>query len=260
MRFQPVLRTCFGLRCMSTRFGARPKHLPIPYAHFESETTASVQFGVTYPDGVRNRKRANVEDTWEHEMRTPRGGVVWAASTTRGVPVGERFLLRPPEDFSTAFAGSLSLGNNAASLSRRTTRPYQLQNSPNRAASPGPTVGVEDGWWPSADSPRYSPRDVAQADSPRFGPSSRFPIPPAGQHPNANESMHMARHSPAFSEELSKLKRQRAAAQNRTPWPQQLGTNGLPLATRLLGGGPSSPGASPRKSWLSSLLPTNAKY
>ena len=301
-----------------TRFSARQNKSqlmgPAPYAHFESETTSSVQFGPNYQNGVDPRKSAAdfLDDFPEHDgtprgraelagqiaaqlearraqykMPTPRGGVDWADprastdATTRGVPIAGRGLLRVHGDESFAFSGSLSLGNGDAVAfpPSRTTR-HDMRSSPPKAAflSPvGPTAGVENGWTPSADSPRNSPRVVAEEDSPRFGPSSRFPIPPAGQHPNAHESMHMARGSPAFAEEMSKLRRQRAAAQTRSPRPQQLALDGQSsLATALLGGGPSTPpsasfrstwgaasavhGASNRMSRLNSLLPTIAKY
>lgn len=298
-----------------TRFSTRQNKSqlmgPAPYAHFESETTSSVQFGPNYQNGVDPRKSANTEDILEHDgtprgraelagrtaaqlearraqykMPSRRGGVDWAdprASTdgdTRGVLIAGRGLVRVHGDESFAFSGSLSLGNGDAVAfpPSRTTR-HNQRSSPQKAAflgPAGPTAGVENGWTPSADSPRNSPRVVAEEDSPRFGPSSRFPIPPAGQHPNAHESMHMARGSPAFAEEMSKLRRQRATVQIRSPRPQQLALDGQSsLATALLGGGPSSPpSASFRSTWGAasavpgasnrmtrmSLLPTDAKY
>ena len=303
-----------------TRFSARQNKSqlmgPAPYAHFDSETTSSVQFGPNYQNGVDPRKRPEdfLDDIPEHDgtprgraelagqmaiqleerraqykmnMPTPRGGVDWAdprASTdnwARGVPIAGRALVRVRGDESFAFAGSMSLGNgDAVAFPPSRTKRQDQRSSPKKSAflgPAGPTAGVENGWTPSPDSPRNSPRHVAEEDSPRFGPSSRFPIPPAGQHPNAHESMHMARGSPAFAEEMAKLRHRRAIAQVRSPRPQQLALDGQSsLATALLGGGPASPsspsfrstwgaasavhGASPRMSRLNSLLPTDAKY
>ena len=300
----------------STRQNSSQLMGPAPYARFESETETSFQFGPNYPNGVDPRKSADAEDMLEHDgtprgraelagrmaeqlearraqYKTPtrRGGVDWADprastdATTRGVTLAGRGLLRVQGDESLAFSGCLSLGNGDAVASPRTPR-HDQRSSHQKAAflgGVGPTPGVENGWTPSPDSPRNCPRVVAEADSPRFGPNSRFPIPPAGQHPNALESMRMARGSPAFAEEMAKLRRKHASAQPGSPRLQQLAPDGPPSpATRVgnlyctLGGGPSSPpAASFRSTWgaapavpggsnrmtrPNSLLPTDAKY
>ena len=143
------------------------------------------------------------------EMRTPRGGVEWSAGRQR-----------PQEDESVAW------------WTARPNRPLVEDRTFAYSKMSPRMVGP-------ANLPHSDP--ICQAQGPKEG--SRFTLHAEG--PDARELIHMARHSPAFAEELSKLKRRQANAQNRLPPPQQLASDGQPIVTRLLGGGPPSPVASP---------------
>ena len=137
---------------------------------------------------------------------TPRGGVEWTAGRQR-----------PQEDESIAW----------------------WTTKPNKSLVQDPASSKKQ---MSQARPMVGPADLPCGGSPRKGQGakqgSRFILHAEG--PDARESIHMARHSPAFAEELSKLKQRQANAQNRSPPPQQLASDGQPIVNKLVGG-PRSP-------------------
>ena len=61
---QSTYNSQFEWRQLPDRTSAKPKHVPIPHAAFEGETTSSAQF--KWPAGVHKRDSAKAQDTREH--------------------------------------------------------------------------------------------------------------------------------------------------------------------------------------------------